>query len=264
MLLPYKLDYQDTSYWCGPASTRAVLLTRGIDVSEPVLAKAENTTTDGTMRYEIVEELTIRLGVTYKDQAIGGNAATKAEADLMRQRITATVAAGFGTIVNVVGTAYDTAGARHSYTGHYIAVVGADDQGATIMDPAIGKDYRMTWSALADWAAQRGYLYIPNPPASTEEDHMLTLVAGEEAGTKTLWLCDGIVARRVSEDNVKHYKFMHAQGAIKLWNGGEVWEGGKPSWSPEIWGWPVDAAIDVKVDVDADAVVDVLAARLAE
>jgi Putative peptidoglycan binding domain/Peptidase_C39 like family len=176
--LQHETNRQDNGYYCGPASTRVALTTRGIYVEEYVLAGKLGTTTAGTnSSADVVRVLNQYVGAIYDDSYLPGETATPAEIDTMRSRIVSSVMGGFGLVVNVVGTGRDVDGHAYTYSGgHYVAACGYRYSGDQVLvtDVAIGRDYWMTASALAIWCARRGYSFAANVPVEATELSALT------------------------------------------------------------------------------------------
>jgi hypothetical protein len=57
----------------------------------------------------------------------------------------------------------------------------------------------------------------------SEGDRMFTIVPG---ANNTLWLCDGMFARQIDQNQLADLRYIASLGAIQLWNGGQLWSGG--------------------------------------
>ncbi|MEV6814287.1 C39 family peptidase [Micromonospora sp. NPDC051296] len=163
-VLDYDYQAQTTGYYCGPAAVRNALSAAGIDRDQDTLATQLGTTYAGT---NSAEDTTRVLNATVKDgpyetTMIRGGSATPAQMDQLQTDVVAAVSDGRAVVVNVAGSATDTDGGWHSFPGgHYIAVVGYEDEGrqVKIADSADPSYYSYWMSAidLANWAATRGY-----------------------------------------------------------------------------------------------------------
>ncbi|MER7459737.1 C39 family peptidase [Micromonospora sp. NPDC126480] len=162
--LKYAYQAQINFYYCGPAAVRNALSAAGIERSQDQLAGPLGTDQFGTDSAEDTTRVlndTVK-GSPYRTRMIKGGAATPAQMDQLQADVVKAITDGRGVVVNVAGSATDTAGGWHSFPGgHYIAVVGYDDEGRLVRiadsaNPAAGS-YWMTTIALANWAATRGY-----------------------------------------------------------------------------------------------------------
>ncbi len=163
-VLDYDYQAQTTGYYCGPAAVRNALSASGITRDQDTLANQLGTTYAGTNSAEDTTRVlnaTVK-GSPYKTTMIRGGAATPAQMDQLQADVVASVSDGRGVVVNIAGSATDTNGGWHSFPGgHYIAVVGYDDDGRLVKiadsaDPSY-YSYWMTTIDLANWAATRGY-----------------------------------------------------------------------------------------------------------
>jgi hypothetical protein len=162
--LDYDYQAQTTFYNCGPAAVRHALSAAGVARSQDALGAQLGTDEMGT---DSAEDTTRVLNATmkgdpYRTRMIPGNAATPAQMDRLQADVVAAITDGRGVVVNVAGSATDTDGGWHSFPGgHYIAVVGYQDEGRLVKiadsaNPATAS-YWMSAVALANWAATRGY-----------------------------------------------------------------------------------------------------------
>ncbi|NIL61409.1 C39 family peptidase [Salinispora arenicola] len=163
-LLEYDYQAQINFYFCGPAAVRNALSATGIERTQNALAGPLGTDQFGT---DSAEDTTRVLnaeveGEPYQTRMIPGGSATPAQMDQLQADVVTAITDGRGVVVNVAGSATDTSGGWHSFPGgHYVAVVGYDDDGRLVRiadsaNPA-ASSYWMTTIALANWAATRGY-----------------------------------------------------------------------------------------------------------
>lgn len=163
-MLEYDYQAQINFYYCGPAAVRNALSATGVERTQDQLAGPLGTDQFGT---DSAEDTTRVLnaeveGEPYQTRMISGGSATSAQMDQLQADVVRAITDGRGVVVNVAGSATDTAGGWHSFPGgHYIAVVGYDDDGRLVQIAdsanAAAGSYWMTTIALADWAATRGY-----------------------------------------------------------------------------------------------------------
>jgi peptidase C39-like protein len=164
-VLNYTFQWQQNGYYCGPAATRIALTARGYTYSQDTLAAALHTTTNGTNSAADTTRVLNADGHTsfYETKWIPGSTATAAQKALLKSDVLYDIPRGYPLVVNVVGTAVDTDGDAHSYSGgHYMTVVGYQSSGATVKlaDPADANGYGWYWMTtdrLANWIAMRGY-----------------------------------------------------------------------------------------------------------
>lgn len=163
-VLEYDYQAQINFYYCGPAAVRNALSATGIERTQNELAGPLGTDQFGT---DSAEDTTRVLnaeveGAPYQTRMISGGSATPAQMDQLQADVVEAITDDRSVVVNIAGSATDTAGGWHSFPGgHYVAVVGYDDDGRLVQiadsaNPATSS-YWMTTIALADWAATRGY-----------------------------------------------------------------------------------------------------------
>ncbi len=163
-LLEYDYQAQINFYYCGPAAVRNALSATGVERTQDELAGPLGTDQFGT---DSAEDTTRVLnaeveGDPYQTRMISGGSATSAQMDQLQADVVKAITEDRSVVVNIAGSATDTAGGWHSFPGgHYVAVVGYDDDGRLVQiadsaNPATSS-YWMTTIALANWAATRGY-----------------------------------------------------------------------------------------------------------
>ena len=179
-VLSHTVFKQNLPYNCGPSATLIVLSTWGIKAKTlgfdsnsaftKWIGKKEGTTSNGTNSIkDVVKGLSAAIKKHgkggekfYTTTMISGYHASKSDVSKLKKAILVDIGYSHGIVANVIGTAYDTAGVRHRYSGgHYLAVVGYKDGGDTarISDNATGHEYWMTTSRLATWIASKGYAH---------------------------------------------------------------------------------------------------------
>ncbi|MGC4888756.1 C39 family peptidase [Micromonospora sp. DT227] len=162
-VLDYDYQAQTTYYYCGPAAVRNALSAAGIERSQDTLAVALGTTEMGTNSAEDTTRVLNQQvkGDPYRTRTIPGTA-TKAQIDRLQADVVNAVRNGRAVVSNIVGDATDTNGGWHSFPGgHYIAVVGYQNDGRTVRiadsaDPSL-PSYWISTIDLANWMATRGY-----------------------------------------------------------------------------------------------------------
>jgi hypothetical protein len=163
--LNYSFQWQETGYYCAPAATRIALTARGYYYSQSWLAGQLHTTVNGTNSAYDTTRVLNSAGHTafYETKMIPGNMANQAQINRLQWDVKFDIDRGFPIVANIVGTAYDTDGDMHRYSGgHYLTVVGYRDDGWTvkIADSADAHHvgwYWMSTTRLANWIAARGY-----------------------------------------------------------------------------------------------------------
>jgi Peptidase_C39 like family len=161
------VDYQAqvNFFFCGPAATRIVASAKGHNLSQDDVAGKLGTTVNGTPSAEdTTRVLNDVVGKdAYHTTAIPDRQPKPAQMDQLQADVVRAVSDGRGVVANIKGTAVDSVGTAHAYDGgHYIAVVGYNDQGRGVLiaDPANvnGDDfYWMSTIDLTNWMATRGY-----------------------------------------------------------------------------------------------------------
>jgi hypothetical protein len=162
-VLDYNYEAQTYYYNCGPAAVRNALSATGIETTQDALAGPLGTTENGTNSAEDTTRVLNQQvkGNPYQTRSIPG-APTPAQMDQLQADVVKAITDGRGVVSNVAGDATDTDGGWHSFPGgHYIAVVGYQDDGRTVRiadsaNPAT-PSYWMTTIDLANWMATRGY-----------------------------------------------------------------------------------------------------------
>ena len=165
MALNNRFELQVNGYYCGPAATRTALSAMGKDYGQDHVAQALGTTPDGTDNIrQITGLLNKEVGEgRYAAYDIAGPKATDAATQKLQTDLVAAISQGKPVVANIAGVATDDAGEAHSYKGgHYIAVVGYYNNGATALvadsaDTVGSPSYNIGTDRLADWIASRGY-----------------------------------------------------------------------------------------------------------
>jgi len=163
--LSYTYAVQMTGWYCGPAAARIALTTRGLYPSQDELANQLGTTVNGTNSSEDITRVLNAMTKTsfYHTTSIPAKGVTKQQVDQLQADVVRAISQSYAVVTNIVGTGQDVNGNWYSYPGgHYIAVVGYQDNGrqVKIADPAnpYSASYWMTASNLADWVGSRGYV----------------------------------------------------------------------------------------------------------
>jgi hypothetical protein len=163
-VLRYTYEGQPNSYWCGPAATRIALTARDVWRSQDDLAGRLGTTFSGTKSaHDTTRVLNDLLKSDfYRTREIPGAEATPAEMDRLQADAVHAISNGYAIVSNVVGGAPLTDGRWLDWPGgHYITIVGYDDEGRLlkIADPANPSvsSYWITTINMANWMGTRGY-----------------------------------------------------------------------------------------------------------
>lgn len=198
LILPYDraIVPQETSWWCGPASTQVVLNSRGILKSERdlmlELERLEGNNgwddQDGTDSIgQVATVLNKYLGGGYVVRARPNDPPTRAQIDELWNDIVASVNGGYGVVANIAvprgNFPRGTRGSRSpAYSGnfvwHYFSVMGyyegPDGRHVWIADSGFGPyGYWMSLEQLASAIASKGYTAKPvggASPAIAAED----------------------------------------------------------------------------------------------
>ncbi|MGN9777471.1 C39 family peptidase [Micromonospora sp. H33] len=162
-VLDYNYEAQTTFWNCGPAAVRNALSATGIERTQDELAGPLGADEFGTDSAKDTTRVlnSIVKGNPYRTRMIPGTA-TPAHMDQLQADVVKAITDERAVVVNIAGSATDTAGGWHSFPGgHYIAVVGYKDEGRLVRiadsaSPAV-PSYWMTTIDLANWASTRGY-----------------------------------------------------------------------------------------------------------
>ena len=170
----YQFEYQQNSYYCGPASTRIALSAREVYFSQDDLASALGTTENGTdsISGNIAPVLNRHTGGWYAGKLVD-DPPSQAQRDLLRFDVRYDIDRGYALIANVwsgwgpSGWTNEDEGYWWSYpqnpwpmVKHYVAIVGYTNDGdlVRIADPAgyvsghrIPRSYWVSLSDLAVW-----------------------------------------------------------------------------------------------------------------
>jgi hypothetical protein len=163
--LDHNYQQQENGYYCGPSATRVALSAQGKNLSQDKIAQELGTTENGTnSANDVTRVLNAQLGADkYHTVEISSTTPTAKQTAQLKKDVVTDLSHGKPIVANIAGTVTDTDGETHSYPGgHYIPVVGFDDNGdtVTIADSAdeVGSPYyTITTDQLAQWIATRGY-----------------------------------------------------------------------------------------------------------
>ncbi|WP_405090353.1 C39 family peptidase [Micromonospora sp. NBC_01392] len=161
--LDVRYEAQPNFYYCGPAAARNAISVLGKNIDVHAMAREMGTTENGTNSInDITPVLNKETGKPYRSVEIKTGKADDRQTDKLRTDIVRTVDDGRAVVANIAGTTTDTDGGTHSFEGgHYISVVGYQNNGTTVtIADSANPDtasYRITVDNLADWIATRGY-----------------------------------------------------------------------------------------------------------
>lgn len=175
-IVGHAFQVQITGYYCGPAATRVALSARSLFPSQDELARSLGTTVNGTdSSNNVVNTLNAYLGAgTYAAVWIPGQDATAAQRDQLGADVQRSVDAGYAVVANVVGSIITNDGSKYTYAGgHYVTIVGYDDQGNVFVSDIAVREYWVTLARMATWIAARSYstatVAAPAPPPPAGE-----------------------------------------------------------------------------------------------
>ncbi|MDX2969928.1 C39 family peptidase [Kribbella solani] len=163
--LAIDFQYQQTSYWCGPAATRIALSARISPPSQQQLANELPTTTNGTDWIgQVTRVLNNHVGTGwYETKEMPNDPPTQAQRDLLWRDIVLDIDNNYPIVANIVAPANNHPPGYPNYTiYHYFTVIGYDasDQTVLIADPAgfaPTATYWLTFNQLATLIPQKGY-----------------------------------------------------------------------------------------------------------
>lgn len=170
--LPATWYGQETSYWCGPGSTKIAISARKSPPSQSTLARYMGTTTNGTDHIGLVSSaLNNYLGTShYRTRNIPDPAGASHKAQLKKDLV-ASVNAGYALVGNVV-SGWRPPGYPTGTIYHYVAIIGYAQNGdsALIADPAgrgaagprwqnVPSSYWVTTDNLGRWIGGKGYAF---------------------------------------------------------------------------------------------------------
>jgi hypothetical protein len=176
---------QETGYWCGPGSTRMALSTHmTTPPSQTDLANFMGTTKEGTVRADEIRALNNWLAPPTPYASIAMDTVpTQDQRDLLKATVVSRIASGWPVVVNVL-SGWRPPGYPSGTIGHFVAVMGYDNQGDKVLiaDPAadgaasarwvdVPKTYWIAMHDLGTWVGGRGYSGDappdPTPPDPT-------------------------------------------------------------------------------------------------
>jgi hypothetical protein len=137
-VLDFTWNGQETSYWCGPGSTRMAIGSRMGPPTQQELATFMGTTTEGTARVYVVDALNHWLTPTIEYKSVPVDMVpTQAQRDLLKKSIVERLASGYPVVANVL-SGWRPPGYPTGTIGHFVAVMGYDENGEKILiaDPA--------------------------------------------------------------------------------------------------------------------------------
>lgn len=162
--LDIDFQYQETGYWCGPASTRIALSAQGVNVSQQQMANELPTTENGTDWIgQVTQVLNNHLGAGYVTREMPNDPPTQDQKDLLWNDIVHDIDNGYAVVTNIVAPAGNHPPGYPDYTiYHYFTVIGynADTGEVLIADPAGFADtptYWLTFDKLASLVPPKGY-----------------------------------------------------------------------------------------------------------
>jgi hypothetical protein len=158
-------QYQQTGYWCGPASTRIALSARISPPSQQQLANELPTDEDGTDWIgQVTRVLNNHLGTGwYETKEMPNDPPTQAQRDLLWRDVVLDIDNNYPIVANIVAPANNHPPGYPNYTiWHYFTVIGYETSDMTVLiaDPAgfaPTPTYWLTFDQLATLIPPKGY-----------------------------------------------------------------------------------------------------------
>lgn len=163
VVLSIDFQYQQTGYWCAPASTRIALSARGINVSQQQMANELPTDTNGTDWIgQVTKVLSNHVG-WYQTKEMPNDPPTQAQKNLLWSDVVLDINNNYPIVANIVAPPNNHPPGYPNYTiYHYFAVIGYNpaNQQVLIADPAgfaPTATYWLTFAQLASLIPPKGY-----------------------------------------------------------------------------------------------------------
>ena len=156
-------QYQQTSYWCGPAATRMALSARGVSVTQQQMADELPTTEAGTDWIGQVTRVLSGRVDWYETKEMPDDPPSQAQKDLLWQDIAGDLDHGYALVTNIVAPPSNhPPGYPDTTIWHYFTVTGynPDNRQVLIADPAgfnPEPSYWLTFDQLASLIPPKGY-----------------------------------------------------------------------------------------------------------
>lgn len=156
-------EYQQTSYWCGPAATRIALSARGVAVTQQQMANELPTSEAGTDWIGQVTRVMSSYVGWYETKEMPDDPPTQAQSDLLWSDITYDLDRGYALVTNIVAPPGNhPPGYPDTTIWHYFTVIGynAASSEVLIADPAgfnPEPSYWLTFDQLASLIPPKGY-----------------------------------------------------------------------------------------------------------
>lgn len=157
-------QYQETSYWCGPAATRMALSARSVWVSQQQMANELPTTTNGTDWIGQVTRVLSNYVGWYETKEMPNDPPTQAQRDLLWYDITFDLDRGYALVTNIVAppSNHPPGYPDNQTIWHYFTVIGYNpsNRDVLIADPAgfaPTPTYWLTFNQLATLIPPKGY-----------------------------------------------------------------------------------------------------------
>lgn len=158
-------EYQQTGYWCGPASTRIALSARGVHVTQQQMANELPTTQAGT---DSITQVTAVLNrhlnpQWYETKQMPNDPPTQQQKELLWHDITYDVDNGYVIVANIVAPPNNhPPGYPNTTIYHYLTIIGynPDTHEVLVADPAgfAGTPtYTLSFDQMASLIPPKGY-----------------------------------------------------------------------------------------------------------
>jgi hypothetical protein len=232
-ILDHQYQAQQTSYWCGPASTRMVLSTAtGNLPTQQTLANELPTSTNGTDHIGlVVNALNKHLGARYGQVLMPNDPPTPAQRDQLWRDITLSIDAGHGVVANIVAPPSNhPPGYPSSTIYHYISFIGynPDTKQVYVADPARFSGIEHYWLSF-DQAAT----LIPPKGYATYRCGVGRTIGDIDTRYQAFGGCGGFLGPALTDEKT-------APDGVGKYN---VFVGGSIYWSPSTGAFEVHGAI---------------------
>lgn len=163
VIVDIAFEYQQRSYWCGPAATRMALSARGVAVTQQQMADELPTTENGTDAITQVTAVLSGYVGWYESKQMPNDPPTQAQRDLLLTDITTDLDQGYALVTNIVAPASNhPPGYPDQTIWHYFTVIGynPDNHDVLIADPAgfaPTETYWLSFDQLASLIPPKGY-----------------------------------------------------------------------------------------------------------
>jgi hypothetical protein len=225
VVLNFSYQIQQTTYWCGPTATRAVLSARtSSPPTQSLVASELGTTTNGTDSIDQVTRVLNNHIGNYKSVWLPNDPPTAAQKSAFWTDIVRSIDAGYGIVANIVAPASNHPPGYPDYTiYHYIAVMGynADTSEVFIADSADFQGYQQYWltfNQLATLVPPKGYSAW-FPKGTTCPNGKGTVIGAIEQKYLSLGGCSSFLGAPLTEETMTP----DTKGRYTVFEGGSIY-----------------------------------------